>query len=179
MSSLIHYYTLLEDRQRKMIKIMESFEVLKEGENKVEIIGEKIKKKKSKGKNTNQTNEMELGIDPQDDSNEIKYGILTTPLQKKKKFAENVLDLMKKRLSFIQELVLGNLFESIFVQRYRDTHAAIRCMCLRRLGEWLTLATQFFLSSKKDNASPTIPVGGPTNLKYLGWMFYDKVCIFF
>jgi hypothetical protein len=49
-------------------------------------------------------------------------------------------------------------------------------MCLRRLGEWFSLSPKLLLGSEEGSTSEGTS-GGPTNLKYVGWMLYDKVLL--
>jgi cohesin complex subunit SA-1/2 len=52
------------------------------------------------------------------------------------------------------------IFKAVFVHRYRDVCADIRCVCIAELGEWMKRCPSKFLDD--------------TFLKYIGWTLYDK-----
>ena len=74
--------------------------------------------------------------------------------QKKKKQA-----LKDDKVAYL-ERVIQVLFDSVFVQRYRDIDTAIRERCLTELIVWMEARPETFL----DN----------TYLRYLGWSLSDK-----
>ncbi|KAI8818342.1 uncharacterized protein EV422DRAFT_181064 [Fimicolochytrium jonesii] len=58
------------------------------------------------------------------------------------------------------ETFMDDLFDSVFVHRYRDSEAIIRMECIRELGSWILHLPETYLS--------------PQYLRYLGWMLSDK-----
>ncbi|KAI8814101.1 STAG domain-containing protein [Cladochytrium replicatum] len=56
---------------------------------------------------------------------------------------------------------IQDLFNSLFMHRYRDSDPNIRAECIRELGVWTSLAPEIFLD--------------PQYLRYLGWMLFDNV----
>lgn len=57
--------------------------------------------------------------------------------------------------------MLGYLFKSIFVHRYRDTFPEIRSICMYEIGIWMKRLPGIFLDD--------------SYLKYVGWTLHDKV----
>lgn len=57
--------------------------------------------------------------------------------------------------------MLGYLFKSIFVHRYRDTLPEIRSICMTEIGIWMKRLPGIFLDD--------------SYLKYVGWTLHDKV----
>lgn len=57
--------------------------------------------------------------------------------------------------------MLGYLFKSIFVHRYRDTFHEIRSICMQEIGVWMRRFPNYFLDD--------------SYLKYVGWTLHDKV----
>lgn len=57
--------------------------------------------------------------------------------------------------------MLGYLFKSIFVHRYRDIFAEIRSICMQEIGTWMKKLPGIFLDD--------------SYLKYVGWTLHDKV----
>ena len=53
------------------------------------------------------------------------------------------------------------IFKAVFIHRYRDVCADIRCVCINEIGEWMKKCPSKFLDD--------------TFLKYIGWTLYDKV----
>ena len=53
------------------------------------------------------------------------------------------------------------IFKAVFIHRYRDVCADIRCICINEIGEWMRKCPEKFLDD--------------TFLKYIGWTLYDKV----
>ncbi|KAF0441284.1 Cohesin complex subunit SA-1/2 [Gigaspora margarita] len=66
------------------------------------------------------------------------------------------LDNKKKQL----DVYFEELFDSVFVHRYRDVEAIIRAECIKELGIWVTTYPSRFLDD--------------TNVRYLGWQLSDK-----
>jgi cohesin complex subunit SA-1/2 len=52
------------------------------------------------------------------------------------------------------------IFKAVFIHRYRDVCADIRCICINEIGEWMRKCAEKFLDD--------------TFLKYIGWTLYDK-----
>ena len=57
------------------------------------------------------------------------------------------------------EELSGNIFNSIFVHRFKDCHDHVRALCVRRLGDWLTSDPDRLF---KDEF-----------VKYAGWATFD------
>lgn len=57
--------------------------------------------------------------------------------------------------------MLGYLFKSIFVHRYRDIVPEIRSICMYEIGNWMKKFPNYFLDD--------------SFLKYVGWTLHDKV----
>lgn len=72
-------------------------------------------------------------------------------MQKKKEIEENQEE-MQNFINFI--------FKAVFIHRYRDVCADIRCICINEIGEWMRKCPDKFLDD--------------TFLKYIGWTLYDK-----
>ncbi len=53
------------------------------------------------------------------------------------------------------------IFKAVFIHRYRDICAEIRCVCINEIGEWMLKCPANFL----DDAF----------LKFIGWTLYDIV----
>lgn len=53
------------------------------------------------------------------------------------------------------------IFKAVFIHRYRDVCADIRCICINEIGEWMRKCAEKFLDD--------------TFLKYIGWTLYDRV----
>jgi cohesin complex subunit SA-1/2 len=53
------------------------------------------------------------------------------------------------------------IFKAVFIHRYRDVCADVRCVCINEIGEWMKKCPSKFLDD--------------TFLKYIGWTLYDKV----
>lgn len=60
----------------------------------------------------------------------------------------------------IQNLI-NFIFKAVFIHRYRDVCADIRCICINEIGEWMRKCAEKFLDD--------------TFLKYIGWTLYDRV----
>ncbi|KND00360.1 uncharacterized protein SPPG_04684 [Spizellomyces punctatus DAOM BR117] len=58
------------------------------------------------------------------------------------------------------ETQMNDLFDSVFVHRYRDSDPVIRTECIRELGLWIMRFPDMYLD--------------PQYLRYLGWMLSDK-----
>lgn len=57
------------------------------------------------------------------------------------------------------EELCGNIFNSVFVHRLKDSQEAVRALCTRHIGDWLPLDPAKYY---KDDY-----------LKYIGWMCFD------
>ncbi|CAG8765845.1 3133_t:CDS:10, partial [Cetraspora pellucida] len=66
------------------------------------------------------------------------------------------LDKKKKQL----DMYFEELFDSVFVHRYRDVEAIIRAECIKELGVWVVKYPSRFLDD--------------TNIRYIGWQLSDK-----
>lgn len=73
---------------------------------------------------------------------------------------KNDLDSTRINMDDIKTM-LGYLFKSIFVHRYRDTFHEIRSLCMQEIGLWMRRFPTFFLDD--------------SYLKYVGWTLHDKV----
>ncbi|CAG2174230.1 unnamed protein product, partial [Oppiella nova] len=77
------------------------------------------------------------------------------------------LDLLMSKRQELEEnnddikTMLGYLFKSIFVHRYRDTLPEIRSICMTEIGIWMKRLPGIFLDD--------------SYLKYVGWTLHDKV----
>lgn len=56
--------------------------------------------------------------------------------------------------------IIGYLFRSVFVHRYRDVVPDIRCICITELGHWMNIYPEHFVED--------------SYLKYIGWSLFDK-----
>lgn len=56
--------------------------------------------------------------------------------------------------------IIGYLFRSVFVHRYRDVVPDIRCICIQELGHWMDVYPEHFVED--------------SYLKYIGWSLFDK-----
>ena len=57
------------------------------------------------------------------------------------------------------EELCGNIFNSVFVHRLKDSQETVRALCTRHIGNWLPLNPAKYY---KDDY-----------LKYIGWMCFD------
>ena len=85
---------------------------------------------------------------------------------KEKRTSEKLDSLMSKRQELEENMedirtMLGYLFKSIFVHRYRDSVAEIRSTCMSEIGTWMKRFPNHFLDD--------------SYLKYVGWTLHDKV----
>ncbi len=77
------------------------------------------------------------------------------------------LDMLMAKRSELEEnnddirTMLGYLFKSIFVHRYRDIFPEIRSICMIEIGVWMKRLPNMFLDD--------------SYLKYVGWTLHDKV----
>ncbi|KAH6572196.1 hypothetical protein BASA62_003520 [Batrachochytrium salamandrivorans] len=69
-----------------------------------------------------------------------------------------VRDLQSKKV--LLENSMKDLYDGIFIHRYRDTDSVIRAECIRELGSWISKYPSYYLDSQ--------------HLRYLGWMLSDK-----
>ena len=58
------------------------------------------------------------------------------------------------------EKLMQDLYDGVFVHRYRDTDATIRMECIRELGVWISRNPDCYLETQ--------------HLRYIGWMLSDK-----
>ena len=72
-------------------------------------------------------------------------------MQKKKEREENQEEIQN---------FINFIFKAVFIHRYRDVCADIRCICINEIGEWMRKCPDKFLDD--------------TFLKYIGWTLYDK-----
>uniref|UniRef100_A0AAY4EE29 Cohesin subunit SA n=1 Tax=Denticeps clupeoides TaxID=299321 RepID=A0AAY4EE29_9TELE len=76
------------------------------------------------------------------------------------------LERIRRKISELQdrkleiENMMDAIFKGIFLKRYRDAVPEIRAICLEELAVWMRLYSSVFLND--------------SNLKYVGWMLYDK-----
>jgi cohesin complex subunit SA-1/2 len=56
---------------------------------------------------------------------------------------------------------LKEMFDGVFVHRYRDAEPSIRCECVRALGQWMQIFPEHYLDGD--------------HLRYLGWNLTDVV----
>lgn len=85
---------------------------------------------------------------------------------KEKRASDRLESLTTKRQELEENMediktMLGYLFKSIFVHRYRDTVPEIRAMCMYEIGVWMKRFPNQFLDD--------------SYLKYVGWTLHDKV----
>ncbi|KAJ3180044.1 hypothetical protein HDU87_002267 [Geranomyces variabilis] len=78
--------------------------------------------------------------------------------RKTKQLEERAEALHEKKIKL--ETCMNDLFDSVFVHRYRDTDPAIRTECIAELGIWIQKFPDAFLD--------------PSYLRYIGWMLSDK-----
>lgn len=71
--------------------------------------------------------------------------------QKKKELEENEEEIQN---------FINFIFKAVFIHRYRDVCADIRCICINEIGQWMRKCPEKFLDD--------------TFLKYIGWTLYDK-----
>ncbi|RWS24871.1 cohesin subunit SA-1-like protein [Leptotrombidium deliense] len=85
----------------------------------------------------------------------------------REKRANDRLDMLMSKRQELEEnmddirTMLGYLFKSIFVHRYRDTVPEIRSLCMCEIGTWMKRFPNHFLDD--------------SYLKYVGWTLHDKV----
>lgn len=75
------------------------------------------------------------------------------------KLSKTVQDLKDKKQRL--DALINDLFDGVFVHRYRDSDPQIRADCIQSFGNWIVSFPDLFLE--------------PQYLKYLGWMLSDKV----
>jgi cohesin complex subunit SA-1/2 len=80
-------------------------------------------------------------------------------LKPNQKLTETVQDLQNKKKRL--DRLINDLFDGVFVHRYRDSDPLIRADCIQSFGNWIISYPDLFLE--------------PQYLKYLGWMLSDKV----
>lgn len=84
---------------------------------------------------------------------------------KEKRASERLDSLLTKRQELEENMedirtMLGYMFKSIFVHRYRDSVAEIRSLCMAEIGAWMKRFPNHFLDD--------------SYLKYVGWTLHDK-----
>ncbi|KAK9470334.1 STAG domain-containing protein [Dipodascopsis tothii] len=77
---------------------------------------------------------------------------------KLKKLQENVTEYESK--ASVLEGLMRDIFDTIFVHRYRDIDPKIRTECVKELGKWMLILPSFFLDGQY--------------LRYLGWLLSDS-----
>jgi hypothetical protein len=90
-----------------------------------------------------------------------------TKLHQQSEKADGKTKKVKERVAMLEgqktqlESLQSDLFNGVFVHRYRDTDPLIRADCIHELGIWISKCPDIFLDSQY--------------LRYLGWMLNDKV----
>lgn len=59
------------------------------------------------------------------------------------------------------ETYFREIFDAVFIHRYRDAEPSIRVECIKSLGVWMSTLPEQFLEG--------------TYLRYIGWMLTDLV----
>ena len=72
----------------------------------------------------------------------------------------NQMNTLKRKKEDLEELVVGNIMQGVFMHRYRDTNMHIRAFALQSLSKMTLIRPDIFLGDKY--------------LKYFGWMLSDK-----
>lgn len=72
----------------------------------------------------------------------------------------NQIDSLKRTKEDLEELVVGNVMQGVFMHRYRDSNMHIRAFALESLSRMTLMRPDIFLGDKY--------------LKYFGWMLHDK-----
>ncbi|TPX71178.1 hypothetical protein SpCBS45565_g01372 [Spizellomyces sp. 'palustris'] len=85
-------------------------------------------------------------------------GLCDIAKQKVQQLEQRVEALHDKKVKL--ETQMNDLFDSVFVHRYRDSDPLIRTECIRELGLWIMRFPDLYLD--------------PQYLRYLGWMLSDK-----
>ena len=70
------------------------------------------------------------------------------------------IDSLKRTKEDLEELVIGNIMQGVFMHRYRDSNMHIRAFALESLSKMTLMRPDIFLGDKY--------------LKYFGWMLSDK-----
>ncbi|XJO74885.1 hypothetical protein BDV3_005641 [Batrachochytrium dendrobatidis] len=102
-----------------------------------------------------QNNHTELAIANRQLETEQSKGVS----QRLKQTETRVYDLQAKKSML--ENRMKDLYDGIFIHRYRDTDSVIRSECIRELGQWIHKYPTYYLDSQ--------------HLRYLGWMLSDKI----
>jgi cohesin complex subunit SA-1/2 len=74
---------------------------------------------------------------------------------------QHSMDAWKRHMAELEEIVEGNIFQGVFIHRYRDSNPYIRGQSMETLSKLCLLRPDVFLRDKY--------------LKYFGWMASDKV----
>ncbi|KAJ3416390.1 hypothetical protein HDV05_001958 [Chytridiales sp. JEL 0842] len=77
---------------------------------------------------------------------------------RKEKLEEDVAELQEKKQKLEQHM--SDMFDSVFVHRYRDSDPTIRQECIKELGVWIQTCPEIYLDA--------------SYLRYIGWMLSDK-----
>ena len=72
----------------------------------------------------------------------------------------NQMNTLKRKKEDLEELVVGNIMQGVFMHRYRDANMHIRAFALQSLSKMTLIRPDIFLGDKY--------------LKYFGWMLSDK-----
>lgn len=78
--------------------------------------------------------------------------------QRKIDIISESIDRFSRQCDTIAEYLV-DLFQNVFVRRYRDIDSGIRAECVKALGQWMTIHEEYFLQAKY--------------LRYFGWLLSD------
>lgn len=80
------------------------------------------------------------------------------PSKPRLKTAQEAIDLATSKKEVL-EFMMKDIFDTVFVHRYRDIDPKIRAECIRELGLWMDILPSFFFESQY--------------LRYFGWLLSD------
>jgi cohesin complex subunit SA-1/2 len=80
------------------------------------------------------------------------------PAKSRLNAAEKALQLSSANQKYLQ-VMMKDVFDTVFVHRYRDIDPRIRAECIRELGTWMDILPSFFFESQY--------------LRYFGWLLSD------
>ncbi|KAF5113643.1 hypothetical protein DV454_003469 [Geotrichum candidum] len=80
------------------------------------------------------------------------------PAKSRLNAAEKALQLASANQKYLQ-VMMKDIFDTVFVHRYRDIDPRIRAECIRELGTWMDILPSFFFESQY--------------LRYFGWLLSD------
>lgn len=80
------------------------------------------------------------------------------PSKARLKTAQEAIDLASSKKEYL-EFMMKDIFDTVFVHRYRDIDPKIRAECIRELGVWMDVLPSFFFESQY--------------LRYFGWLLSD------